>query len=462
MESLFPEDRKQPFFRRGWSGFAFSLLIHVLAIGLLTWLDITFPSERPAPHKYTVVVLPKEKSPVIWFRPASEVPEIRPEKAFGPLDKPAGKLVDPSGQILIAKAPEAVSARQLIRQPDPKPIPVDLPAPNLIAPAPPRAALKVFLPPPPAPKAAPPAPVNIEPRPTLEPFRLQTQTDLGALVSTVKLPPKAFVAPPQANGNGSASPKAQQALPAPPDSAGQAAAPGSGLQAVIVGLDPLPGLPPPGSRAGQFSRAPTAGPASSGVPSGSGLVAPDVMARGTGKMATPSPLAAATVPVDRGTPREVVIPSVNRTMSAPLRPSSRTIPRTVEARFANRNVYTLVIPAPTLPEYNGDWVLWFSEREPGPEPSARISAPVPARKFEMKKAGASQAPPPLSGTVQLAAVIDQNGHLVSVKLMRSSGGESFSARALEEVQSWEFKPALRNGQSIDVDIVLEIPLMLRL
>ena len=35
-------------------------------------------------------------------------------------------------------------------------------------------------------------------------------------------------------------------------------------------------------------------------------------------------------------------------------------------------------------------------------------------------------------------------------------------KAIAELENWEFKPALRNGEPIDVDIVVEIPLLLRL
>jgi hypothetical protein len=32
---------------------------------------------------------------------------------------------------------------------------------------------------------------------------------------------------------------------------------------------------------------------------------------------------------------------------------------------------------------------------------------------------------------------------------------------LAELQTWEFKPTLRNGEPIDVDVVLEIPFEFR-
>jgi TonB family protein len=153
--------------------------------------------------------------------------------------------------------------------------------------------------------------------------------------------------------------------------------------------------------------------------------------------------------------KETSYTSFNRTLSAPLRPSSRVIPAAVEAQFANRNVYTLVLPKPDLPEYSDDWVLWFSERQPGDNPAPRISAPVPARKYSLS-GGTQTANGPASGTVQIAAVVDRHGRVSTPRILRGPVGDLLRRRALEELQNWEFQPASRNGEPIEVDIVVEI------
>jgi TonB family protein len=146
-------------------------------------------------------------------------------------------------------------------------------------------------------------------------------------------------------------------------------------------------------------------------------------------------------------------------MSVPLRPSSRIIPASVEARFAGRDVYTLVIPGPSLPEYTGDWIVWFSERHPSDERTARVLAPIPVRKYYLTGAAASTGDPQENGTVQLASVIDRNGRVTGARILRGgSTGEGFRLRALEELETWEFQPALRNGEPIEVDAVFEISL----
>jgi hypothetical protein len=144
-------------------------------------------------------------------------------------------------------------------------------------------------------------------------------------------------------------------------------------------------------------------------------------------------------------------------MSAPLRPSSRVIPASVEARFSHQNVYTLVIPGPAVPGYAGDWVMWFAEHDP-PEISsgARISAPIPARKYSTVNVESGAPGVPAAYTVQFAAAIDKAGHIGSAALLRGPVDPVFRRWALDELASWEFKPALRNGEPIETDVVIEI------
>jgi TonB family protein len=132
------------------------------------------------------------------------------------------------------------------------------------------------------------------------------------------------------------------------------------------------------------------------------------------------------------------------------------IPPNVEAQFANRNVYTLAFPPPNLPEYAGDWILWFAERQEEAGGAARISAPVPARKYAWVSPPAGAAEAMGEGIAMLAAQIDRNGKILSARLVRAPAAEAFRARALEEFQMWEFQPALHNGEPVAVDVVVEI------
>jgi hypothetical protein len=154
---------------------------------------------------------------------------------------------------------------------------------------------------------------------------------------------------------------------------------------------------------------------------------------------------------------------MHRTMSVPLRPSSRVIPALVEARFAGRDVFTLVVPAPPLPEYTGDWILWFAERQAAPGLSPRILAPVPIRKYASDEVAAAPANAPAEGTVQLSAIIDREGRVSAATALAGEAlSDAFRLRAVEELRTWEFQPALRNGEPVEVDIVVEISFQFRL
>jgi hypothetical protein len=145
------------------------------------------------------------------------------------------------------------------------------------------------------------------------------------------------------------------------------------------------------------------------------------------------------------------------TLSVPLRPGSRTIPRAIDARFQGRDVYTMVIPIENLPRYSGDWILWFAERDhrEGDRPSLR--SPIPLRKVEPLEE-------PLAGTrsefrVQIVALIKSDGKIESISLLRNMA-PALEQAVIQDVASWEFKPAMRDGTPVDVDVVIEIPFSL--
>ena len=285
--------------------------------------------------------------------------------------------------------------------------------------------------------------------------KTQAVNALGAMTALQKLPPKTFV-PPAAQASGKPAPHvdapAAQAMDAQSSQL-------PGLQAVMVGLNPAATLPPAGSRPGQIARAPEAGTPSSGTStSANAAIVPGIVSKGSPGELSSRTTTPPTLPVNRGQPREIALPPVNRTMSAPLRPSSRLIPAAIEARFPGRNVYTLLIPGPALARYSGDWVLWFSEREPRPEPTTRISAPLPLRYSTDIGETTTTGLPVLR--VQFAAVIDKTGHIGSALVLRGSADPALRSKALEELGSWEFRPTLRDGEPIAVDVILEIPLRL--
>ncbi len=187
-----------------WTAFSLSLFLHVGVIGLLTWIDVAFAP--PSPPHYEVLPVPV-KSPdhkIVWYDVRKTVPEITPDHPFGPAINPRG-ILDPH-QTLITRSPDPRSTRQVILQPDqPKPLPADVPAPNLVS-------IAVKLPPkafvPPAasnrPQTATVAPIDIAQPADIS--RPQTGNALGAMVSLQKLPPKPFVAPTVRGGDARTAP----------------------------------------------------------------------------------------------------------------------------------------------------------------------------------------------------------------------------------------------------------------
>lgn len=463
-----------------WASFSLSVLVHGVAVILLMGATSIFPPEAPVNRHYQVLMLPKDapkQNKIIWYDFHGSVPEVSPEQPFGPAKSPQGTK-DPSGRTLIAQSAEPSSNKQFIWQPDrPQPIPADVPVPNQVAvqPLPPKPVLKRFSPPPSpqAPPSKPQALALVEPAPLVETPKLSLSVKTPGLdltksdaASLPRRPLKPFVAPVRASPEtGTAS---STRLPEAPPSSVAAGVAGDGLKAVIVGLEPAPGASPPGSRPGQFSRAPVEGPPSSGTSQQPGAPAvPGLIAHSN--PGNPSAAPAAVPPggsmPERRLLKDLALPTINRTMSVPLRPSSRIIPASVEARFPGRDVFTLVIPGPSLPEYNGDWILWFSERHPPDqqEQAARVLAPVPMRKYSLTGAAVATLDSPESATIQMASVIDRSGHVIGARILRGgTTGEAFRLKAIEELETWEFQPALRNGEPIEVDVVLEIPFRLLL
>ena len=75
------------------------------------------------------------------------------------------------------------------------------------------------------------------------------------------------------------------------------------------------------------------------------------------------------------------------------------------------NVYTTVVPIPKLPQYTGDWIIWFAEQGQTPE-ARQMRAPMPAKKIE--RAADATGGERLEGRVQLAAIVRKDGHLEAI------------------------------------------------
>ena len=58
--------------------------------------------------------------------------------------------------------------------------------------------------------------------------------------------------------------------------------------------------------------------------------------------------------------------------------------------------------------------------------------------------------------LQIAAVIKQDGRVDRISLLRRAA-PAVEQAVIQDLESWEFKPATRGGMPVDVDVVIEIP-----
>jgi protein TonB len=101
------------------------------------------------------------------------------------------------------------------------------------------------------------------------------------------------------------------------------------------------------------------------------------------------------------------------------------------------------------------WYAAHTEREPNLTP---IAAPVPYRKVDPKYMP-SAISDHVEGKVQLFCVIGREGKVSSIELLRGADAR-LNQSAEEALAKWEFYPATRDGQPVDVDVVVEIPFVL--
>jgi len=244
-------------------------------------------------------------------------------------------------------------------------------------------------------------------------------------------------------------------LPAPPKDAPAAPVATRGNEQInlaIASVNPVPSAEvPASSRSGQFSVAPASGEPSSGLAAPGSVTVPNLTLR--------EPVPSPKTPNKSNTViyAEKVRPSFSSVFSVPLRPSSRQLPKTVEAQFRGRSVYAVVIPIENLPAYGTDWILWFAETAPLPGSAPSVRAPVPFRKLELVE----NSREPNDTRLQIAATLGLDGKLSNIKVL-SAVSAAVQALAMEDLSSWEWKPATRNSVAISIEAVFEIPFRLAL
>jgi TonB family protein len=431
---------------------------------------------RPQPKKF--VPPPEPKRPV---RPDQPVP-----------DAPA---------IAMNSAKPNMPARQFLPPPEPKRTPRPGPAvPDAPKVGPTMAKLylpqagslpkpqpKVFIPPREPQRASGPAP-SMPSAPAVG--GASARVDLPQAGSLPKPPPRGFRAP----ASSKPTPGSPGPLPDAPQVASQrtyvapaaspaAAAPGApeietapaldaqaaagNLTAAIVGLKPADQLVelPDSAHSAQFSSGPKrTEDGGKGEPVETAKIfVPDLMIR-DGAIASPDATVLKKVMQAAAAPTSAAnIEQAARTAAPVIRSETRLpgiiqVPTAPDPRLTGRNIYMVAIQMPNVTSFIGSWTMWFADREPMPGEVREMRPPVPTHKVDPKYV-ASAAAERVEGKVQLSAVIRRDGRVESVAVLQHLD-DRLDFAATQALQKWEFLPARRDGRTVDVDAIFEIPFRL--
>jgi TonB family protein len=486
----------------------FSVLLHACVLALLAGSrGIQLP--RP-PTAYQQMIKGREHK-LVWYHFKEKLPEIKPlrsktdnrplraeaklrNQSIVSAPKKAPKLP----QMIWQKAPEIntdlhfnspnLVAVNLPKVAPPKefvppvPQPKKIYTPQIEAPAPPeidaaaknlevarrvelkevQRPLRDFKPPAARPKMGPPQISYVEPSPTLAAVAPKSPEAVQVAEARLGKVYRPFEAPKAARKTAKA--RVAPVLPSPPpaDAAGNS----PDLNVVVVGLNPGSDLPalPPVSRPAAFSAGPKLNPkgGTGEGKSAAALTVPDLTIR-SGNVDTRSTIMARnTVPNSMRAPsaadalrdaaKYITVDEIGR-------PSATRVANAPDSRFDGRAVYMMAVQMPNITSYVGSWLMWYSERNAPPDATAGVTPPVVHRKVDPKYI-ATAVSERVEGTVRLAAMIRKDGTVGSVELVHGLDPR-LDHSAEEALAKWQFGPAMRHGEPIDVDILVEIPFRLR-
>jgi TonB family protein len=332
----------------------------------------------------------------------------------------------------------------------------------------------------------------IEPAPELPvPAQRVPATSVG-LASNSIVPP-----PPSLPGNrtsgaarfaetGNAS---GQVVPPPPSLGSTGSTAGNG-RLIALGIHPSASPPPPGlagNRRGVFAASPAGKAGASGTPEitarSSNARANGVGGNGTGrgggsgtssatgipagiyvgegpKSSATSAVTAGSNSLEKGAGvRSAIVVADARPMHVTVTPRTATMSNTPPSEiersvFHDRKSYSMILNMPNLNSAGGSWVIRFAEKAQN-DVASDLTAPQATRKVdpgyptELMREN-------VQGTVILYAVIHRDGTVGNVRIL-SSVDERLDQFALAAMSRWQFRPATRNGNAVDLDAVVTIP-----
>jgi len=426
------------------------LCLHACGITILVLLGEVQYS-LPTEHR-EAIILPSHNEKLVWYFSKNQLPEVASGEQVK-AGKPKIELRRP-GQVITTEVTEPEPGKQFIWQPPPKiAVNRETPSPNLLVftPKPVRPVPRTFVPPPPTKVMPKPLQALPEPSPLMVAPAVPEPLPLTAAIPGPSKPRPRQFAPPVAPG-------------AAPSTVVLETAPNLPLQTqqpsiVVVGLDPALTSEialPEGSRATHLSAGPESGTA--GGEHTAAMVVPglNVHGNGTGSAVVVGPAPKIPEPYHEPSAVEWARTSTGKDsrrlarsmMSVALRPSARVIASWVETRFFDRPVYTTSYEVGA--DASTEWVIWFAEQNVRDGQYLTIRPPVP-----WSQTAAAPEPPRPIGRFEVAAVIDKNGQPTSVKVVKG-GDQSVNEAAAKLLSEWTFLPALRNGEPISVDTLIEL------
>jgi TonB family protein len=130
-----------------------------------------------------------------------------------------------------------------------------------------------------------------------------------------------------------------------------------------------------------------------------------------------------------------------------------------EKILSGKEVFTMHVDMPNLTSASGSWILNFAQLDDNlpvyQRPKGKLSGPVPLRKVDPKYPQ-SAIKQRIDGEVILYAIIRKDGHVDSIQLVRGLD-PLLDQNAMEALARWQFRPANREGQPVDLEAVIHIP-----
>jgi TonB family protein len=211
---------------------------------------------------------------------------------------------------------------------------------------------------------------------------------------------------------------------------------------------------PEGNRLGEFAAGPTGRPGATARPEIAGGDSSAGHRSGNNSIPANTYVAA---PVAKPTANAVVVSPASIPVIKPNSPDrvDTSADRLEREIFGDRRRYAVRLSMPNLNSSIGSWIMRFARLNSQPGTEEDIGAPEPLHKVDPAYP-ASYVHDRVEGTVVLYGVIRSDGSVGDVRILE--GFDSvLDENARAALEKWRFRPGTRNGNPIDVEVVVRVP-----